>query len=137
MKSYLLGLQPRKRYVISSTVALAVILSAFALLPVRSDAVEPQRGNGEFMIANKSRFTIYHLYLSPSANRRWGRDQLGRKVIKPGDEFTLNRIPCGLYDVKVVDQDGDACEIREVSMCRDHTHWELTNDDLLRCEGFR
>jgi hypothetical protein len=133
MKSYLLG--RRKRYIISFIVAFAVTLGAFALLPVRSNAVEPQRG--EFMIVNKSRFTIYHLYLSPSANRRWGRDQLGRKVIKPGDSYTLNSIPCSLYDVKVVDQDGDSCEIKEVSMCRDHTHWDLTNDDLLRCEGFR
>ncbi|HEX8139450.1 MAG TPA: hypothetical protein VF544_17955 [Pyrinomonadaceae bacterium] len=135
MKSHLLGLKLRKRYIISFIIAFAVTLGAFALLPARSNAVEPQRG--EFMIVNKSRFTIYHLYLSPSANRRWGRDQLGRKVIKPGDSYTLNRIPCNLYDIKVVDQDGDACEIREVSMCRDHTHWDLTNDDLLRCEGFR
>lgn len=134
MKSYPLGLRHPTRYIISSTVVLAVILGAFALLPVRSQA-EPQ--SGEFMIANKSRFTIYRLFLSPSANRRWGKDQLGRRTIKPGDSFTLNRIPCGLYDIKVVDQDGDACEIREVSMCRDHTHWDLTNDDLLRCEGFR
>lgn len=134
MKSYPLGLRHPARYIISSIVVLAVILGAFALLPVRSQA-EPQRG--EFMIVNKSRFTIHRLFLSPSANRRWGKDQLGRRTIKPGDSFTLNRIPCNLYDIKVVDEDGDACEIREVSMCRDHTHWDLTNDDLLRCEGFR
>jgi hypothetical protein len=134
MKSYLLGFRHPTRYIISSTVVLAVILGAFALLPVRSQA-EPQ--SGEFMIANKSRFTIHRLFLSPSNSRRWGKDQLGRRTIPPGGEFTLNRIPCGLYDIKVVDADGDACEIREVSMCRDHTHWDLTNDDLLRCEGFR
>ncbi|HEV2915372.1 MAG TPA: hypothetical protein VGX92_18985 [Pyrinomonadaceae bacterium] len=134
MKIRLARLRHPKRYIISSTVALAVVVSTFALLPVASIA-EPQRG--EFMIVNKSRFTIYKLFLSPSNNRRWGRDQLGRRTIKPGDSFTLNRIPCGLYDVKVVDEDGDACEIREISMCRDHTHWDLTNDDLLRCEGFR
>jgi hypothetical protein len=135
MKSYLLGLKRRQRYITSFIIAFAVTLGAFALLPARLNAVEPQ--SGEFMIVNKSRFTIYHLYLSPSARRSWGRDQLGRKVIKPGDSYTLNRIPCNLYDVKVVDQDGDACEIREVSMCRDHTHWDLTNEDLLKCEGFR
>ncbi|MBA3766657.1 MAG: hypothetical protein H0W99_06655 [Acidobacteria bacterium] len=134
MKSYLLGLRHPTRYIIGSTLVLAVILGAFALLPVRSQA-EPQ--GGEFMIANKSRFTIYRLYLSPSNNRRWGKDQLGRRTIKPGGEFTLNRIPCGLYDIKVQDEDGDSCEIREVSMCRDHTHWDLTTDALLKCEGFR
>lgn len=135
MKGYIAPLRHPKRFLISTTVVLALVMGAIALTPTRSSA-EPQRG-GEFMIVNKSRFTIYHLYVSPSSNRRWGRDQLGRRTIAPGGSYTLNSIPCGLYDVKVVDQDGDACEIREISMCRDHTHWELTNDDLLRCEGFR
>ena len=88
------------------------------------------------MIANKSSYAIYHLYLSPSNRRAWGRDQLGRKVIQPGDSYTLRGIPCGLYDIKVVDNDGDSCEIREIPMCRDHTHWEMTNDSLLSCQGF-
>jgi hypothetical protein len=94
-----------------------------------------QRG-GEFMIVNRSNYTVYHLYLSPSRAARWGRDQLGRKVIRPGDSYTLYGIPCGLYDVKVVDNDGDSCVVTEIPMCRDHTHWEMTNDTLLRCEGF-
>ena len=122
-----------KRFVLVSLVLLALIA---AVSPAFSgNAAPPQRG-GEFMIANKSSYTIYQLYLSPSNRRAWGRDQLRRKVIKPGDSYTLHSIPCGLYDIKVIDQDGDACEVREIAMCRDHTHWDLTNDDLLRCEGF-
>ena len=88
------------------------------------------------MIVNKSRYAIYQLYLSPSRASRWGRNQLGRKVIRPGDSYTLHSIPCGLYDIKVVDNDGDSCVITEIAMCRDHTHWDMTNDSLLRCEGW-
>lgn len=122
-----------KRFVLASLVLLALVA---AVSPVSTgNAAEPQRG-GEFMIVNKSSYAIYQLFLSPSNRRAWGRDQLRRKVIRPGDSYTLNSIPCGLYDIKVVDQDGDACEVREIPMCRDHTHWDMTNDSLLRCEGF-
>ncbi|HEX8846244.1 MAG TPA: hypothetical protein VF791_16470 [Pyrinomonadaceae bacterium] len=122
-----------KRFILISLILLA--LAAVATPVTSGTAATAQRG-GEFMIVNKSSYSIYHLYLSPSIRRAWGKDQLGRRVIKPGDSFTLHGIPCGLYDIKVVDQDGDACEIREIAMCKDHTHWDMTNDDLLRCEGF-
>jgi hypothetical protein len=123
-----------KRFVLLSLTLLALV-ATLSSISSGTAAPAPQRG-GEFMIVNKSSFAIYHLYLSPSNRRAWGRDQLGRRVIKPGDSFTLNRIPCGLYDIKVVDNDGDACEIREIAMCRDHTHWDMTNESLMRCEGF-
>jgi hypothetical protein len=122
-----------KRFILVSLVLLAL---AAALSPLASGNASSMQRGGEFMIANKSSYAIYHLYLSPSNRRAWGRDQLGRKVIQPGASYTLSGIPCGLYDIKVVDHDGDACEIREIPMCRDHTHWEMTNDSLLSCEGF-
>jgi hypothetical protein len=88
------------------------------------------------MIVNKSDYTFAKLYLSPSSRRAWGADQLGRKIIRPGDSYTLQNIPCGLYDVKVIDEEGDSCIVTEIPMCRDHTHWEVTNDRLLSCQGF-
>lgn len=120
-------------------VFVAVLVTAFVALPklTRSSATSasaPQRG--EFMVVNKTSYTFMHLYLSNSRNRYWGPDQLGRKVINPGDSYTLTRIACGLYDVKLVDEDGDECVVEEVPMCRDHTHWEVTNSLLTRCEGY-
>lgn len=123
----------------------AVLVAAFVALPrvMRSSVASasagasstPQRG-GEFMVVNKTSYTFMKLYLSNSRNRYWGPDQLGRKVINPGDSYTLTRIACGLYDVKLVDEDGDECVVTEVPMCRDHTHWEVTNSLLTRCEGY-
>lgn len=91
----------------------------------------------EFMIVNKTEWTFTHLFVSPSNARKWGPDQLGsRRVIAPGGSFTINNIPCGLYDVKVIDEDGDECVVEEVAMCRTHTHWEVTNELLAACEGY-
>jgi hypothetical protein len=117
--------------------SLLLLVLAAAAAPFSLGNPPRAEGEGEFMIVNKSKYAIHHLYLSPSDKNTWGKDQLGSKVINPGASFTLQGIPCGLYDIKVADQDGDTCEIREVAMCRDHTHWELTNDSLLKCEGFK
>jgi hypothetical protein len=76
------------------------------------------------------------LYLSPEDKETWGADQLGEQVIEPGESFTLKNIPCGEYDIKVVDEDGDACVIEGIVMCKDHTHWDLTNKELAKCQGW-
>jgi hypothetical protein len=120
-------------------VIVAVLVTAFVTLPklTRSSATSASAvQSGEFMIVNKTSYTFMKLYLSSSASRSWGPDQLGRKVINPGGSYTLTHIACNLYDVKLVDEDGDECVVEEVPMCKDHTHWEVTNDLLTRCEGY-
>ncbi len=124
-----------KRNLVSRLAIIAGVLFAFGALalPVPSKA-EPQRA--EFMVNNKSSFDIYHMFLSPEDKDTWGPDQLGEKVIHSGESFTLNDIPCGEYDIKIVDEDGDACIVEGIVMCKDHTHWDLTNSELARCEGW-
>jgi len=42
---------------------------------------------------------------------------------------------CGSYDVRLVDEDGDACELRDVSLCGSEQA-TLTQEDLLACQGW-
>ncbi|HJU55823.1 MAG TPA: hypothetical protein VJ715_14665 [Pyrinomonadaceae bacterium] len=115
-------------------IAAAMLFALVALaLPMPSKA-QPQRA--EFMINNRSDWDIYHMFLSPEDKDTWGPDQLGEKVIHSGESFTLNDIPCGEYDIKLVDEDGDACIVEGIVMCKDHTHWDLTNKELAKCEGW-
>lgn len=114
--------------------AFALLLALAALMLPLSTKAEVQRA--EFMINNKSDWDIHHLYLSPSDKATWGPDQLGERIIHSGESFTLKNIPCGEYDIKVVDDDGDECVIEEIVMCKDHTHWDVTNKELLKCEGW-
>jgi hypothetical protein len=124
-----------KRNLVSRLAVAVGLLFAFAALalPLPSKA-QPQRA--EFMINNKSDWDIYHMYLSPEQKDTWGEDQLGEHVIKSGESFTLNDIPCGEYDIKLVDEDGDDCVVEGIVMCKDHTHWDLTNKELAKCEGW-
>lgn len=88
-------------------------------------------------VINQSKWEIHHLYLSSSENEEWGPDQLGEHVLTKGDSFTLTKIPCDTYDIKVVDEDGDECVIEQVELCRDNSYWKITDKDLLECEGYQ
>jgi hypothetical protein len=113
--------------------AVLISLSMMAVPPLSQAG--PQRA--EFMVVNKSDWDIHRLYLSATHKDTWGPDQLGDKIIAhDGGTFTLHGIPCGHYDIKVVDEDGDACVIDDIVMCKDHTHWDVTNAELAQCEGW-
>lgn len=87
-------------------------------------------------IINQSKWEIHHIYLSPSESRRWGQDLLGDEILAKGESLTLSRIDCNLYDIKVVDEDGDECVIEEADLCRDNSYWKITDKSLLACEGY-
>src|SRR3954447_3859504 len=69
-------------------------------------------------IVNKSDYDIHHMFLAPHGDDNWGPDQLGEHTItKKGGSFTLSSIPCETYDVQLVDEDGDKCEVESVDIC--------------------
>ncbi|MDT5061237.1 MAG: hypothetical protein QOH63_1696 [Acidobacteriota bacterium] len=125
----------KKRFIPRIAILAAILFAVTMLaLPMASHA-QPQKA--QFMIVNQSDWDIHGLFLSPTHKDTWGPDQLGDEIIKHGGgSFTIHSIPCGHYDIKVVDEDGDACVIEDVVMCKDHTHWDITNKELANCEGW-
>ena len=87
-------------------------------------------------IINQSKWEIHHIFLSSTEDESWGEDQLEDEILVKGDAITITNIPCDLYDVKVVDEDGDECIIEEVDLCGDESYWKITDKDLLECEGY-
>ncbi len=115
----------------SFNAVLAGVACAALLLPAAAEA-KPSK----VVIKNKSDWEIHHLFLSPTDDDQWGADQLGEHVIEPGEAFELKGVPCDSYDVKLVDEDGDECEIADVDICGGSQGWVIDNDDLLECEGY-
>jgi hypothetical protein len=111
-------------------VSVAAVL-AFAV--VGTAALAAKKANVK--LVNKSDWTIEELYLSPADEEEWGPDQLAQHVIKPGAEFTLTGIPCDKWDVKLVDQDGDACVVGDVDICGQNDTWVINSKDLLKCQA--
>jgi hypothetical protein len=86
-------------------------------------------------IVNQSLWAIHELYLSATDESSWGPDQLGpTTVIGTGERYTINRIPCDTYDVKLIDEDGDECVVGGVALCADSDTWVITDEDLLACQ---
>jgi hypothetical protein len=44
-------------------------------------------------------------------------------------------VPCDRYDLKLIDEDGDECEQRDVEICQ-NTTLLIENEALLNCEGY-
>jgi hypothetical protein len=86
-------------------------------------------------VVNKSDWELHHFFLSPTGEDEWGPDQLGDEVIGTDESFQLNQIPCGNYDVKLVDEDDDECEVEDVDICGGSESWVITNKILLACES--
>ena len=86
-------------------------------------------------VTNSSAWVIRELYLSPVSESRWGADQLGAHVIRTGESYSITGIPCGSYDVKIVDEDGDNCEVRNTNICAENSGVDISSQDLLHCQN--
>ncbi len=73
----------------------------------------PQRAladQRDFTLVNDSGRVITHVYVSPSKDREWGDDILGRDVLQPGESVFIyfSRYDAGscFYDIRVVGSNG-------------------------------
>ena len=69
-------------------------------------------------IVNKTGYTIYYIYLSPSDSDRWGADRLGSNVLRNGNSFTVSSLSLNnnLYDIRLIDEDDDTYTLRNVRL---------------------
>lgn len=85
-----------------------------------------------FVIINESQWDIHRLYVSSSDSTEWGEDQLDDDILRSGQTLTLRGVACDTYDVKMIDEDGDTCELRNVDMCGGE-EWTITDETLINC----
>jgi hypothetical protein len=85
-------------------------------------------------VQNNSSFAIFHWMMSPVSQNLWGPDQLGTAVVSTGGTFQLVDVPCDLYDVKLIDEDGDECVLGGVAVCDDDFIMEITDENLIGCQ---
>lgn len=112
-----------------------MLLCGLVALLGTSSADAGRRTDSKVNIVNHSNWAIHELYLSSVDDDNWGRDQLQEHIIDTGESFLLRRIPCDAYDVRLVDEDGDACVVQDVELCAGNGTWTITNDYLLRCQA--
>ena len=86
-------------------------------------------------LQNDSSWTIVEMYLSAVDVNEWGPDQLGDNMIAPGAAYSLSGVPCDVYDVRLVDEDGDVCVVGGVKLCGSDSAWTIGDEDLLDCQA--
>jgi len=111
-------------YLLATAVAVSLPIPAAA-------AAKP----ADVKITNRTDWEIHELYLSSVDDENWGPDQLGDEVIGKDESFTLIGVPCDDYDVKIVDEEGDACIVAKVDICGENYQWTITSGDLLQCQA--
>jgi len=114
-----------------TTIKKVLAAGALMLAAVVSISTFAAAQNATF---NRSTDRINHMYVSSTSNNYWGSDRLGFDTLYPNYRSDLALNP-GCYDVKLVDQDGDSCIIRNLNVSYGET-WTITDGTLLACELF-
>lgn len=86
---------------------LTLAVAAAALSPALAQA-------GRLAIVNASGKTIQHIYVSPIDVDRFGPDLLRGASVPAGQSFNFADLPNGLYDMKIVDETGAECLLKDV-----------------------
>ncbi|MFL6275011.1 MAG: hypothetical protein ACJ74G_07355 [Blastocatellia bacterium] len=89
----------------------------------------------QIRINNRSGYDIHRIYMSWAESNSWGRDLLGSRILASYGSFRIVDIVPGEWDIKFVDEDGDACILRNVKVFED-TSWSITDDWLINCESY-
>jgi hypothetical protein len=86
---------------------LTMALAVAALAPALAQA-------GKLSIANASDTAIAHIYISPIDVDRFGPDLLRGAKVPKGGAYVFPDLPNGLYDMKIVDETGAECLLKDV-----------------------
>jgi hypothetical protein len=103
--------------------ALALVLTAMPALAY------------DLIVNNRSKYDIHELYVSKSKSAEWGPDQLAKHTVDAGGKFTLRNVPEGVYDLKLVDEDGTECVLENADV-DGSKEWNVTSAMLERCDKF-
>lgn len=118
----------------AAKVRLSVLLLAVVFTIVVAGGAAAARSDSDLEFVNRSSWDIYEIYLSPVEDDEWGPDQLADDVLESGESFLVYDIPCGDYDILLVDEDGDECTLDAVDLCGDSAEWVIDDEELLSCE---
>ncbi len=103
----------------------------FVMLMLLACASVQAQQNYYVDITNQTGYTIMYVYVSPGDARTWEEDVLGRQVLRSGHSKRINlygyRSP--IFDIRLVDEDGDTYTFWNVDVSRHDLVVTLANLD--------
>jgi len=102
-------------------IAGAMLAMALVLGSVSTAFADPR----DFVLINGTGTIISEVYVSASNLTKWGEDILGRDVLMPDENVTINfgKFSEGdcLYDIKVITDEGAEGQLTQVNLCTKNT----------------
>lgn len=96
-------------------------LGAALSLGLAASASVAFAGQQDFVLLNKTGYTVSEVYVSSSASDDWEEDVLGQDVLANGQRVEINfetsERAC-LFDLKVVYSDGDTAIWQALNLCK-------------------
>lgn len=121
----------------------AVVLAAVAGLGCASTGTGTGTGaassgsaDGTITVHNRSGYALFHLYLSAPQRNAWSEDHTHNHTFHDGTSLALRGVECGSYDIRVLDEDGDECVLRDQRVCGEHGGLTLNGAELATCPGW-
>lgn len=93
------------------------LLLTLPLLAAAPLATAQAQCDTRFDFHNRSGRTVMELYFDRTANPNWTRDELGTGVLPAGQSRRFTTAHPGLYDFRVVFDNGRAVELRRIDIC--------------------
>ncbi len=103
--------------------------------PAHKRAAAPPETGFRVTLNNKSGYTLNEIQVSPAGANKWGPDRTGDQNLKAGESIILKNIETGTYDIKIADQSGSECVVRDMKIAGNQA-WDLTTQSLRNCGRF-
>ncbi len=116
------------------TAKIAFTLASALALSFTACASDGDGLDSSLVISNESTYSFIEINLSPIDHVAWGADLLGTDVLVPGEQLETSGIPCGTYDIRIIDEDNDMCVLDTVDLCVDNAVWRIDNAELAGCQ---
>lgn len=85
-------------------------------------------------IENESSYAFAEINLSPEDAVTWGNDLLGADILAPGEVLEVSGVACDVYDIRIIDDEGDECILSSVDLCLDNAVWSIDDAELAACQ---
>lgn len=110
----------------AATLSIAVLAIIATAVPTYAQSLNT------ITVVNSSGIKIDTIQMSRTIDDSWGPDLLGNYTLPDGYSYHFTKY-AGVYDIRLLDKDGDACVVDGVHVDEDLT-WTLTPLELIGCE---
>lgn len=107
-------------FAVASTAALAgcVMPPQQVVVPAAGPVMVPRAGcDTRFQVVNQSSGTVREFYFSHSSLSSFGVDQLGQRVLQPGQAMTFVANNPGDYDFRAIWMNGARRDLYRINIC--------------------